>query len=72
MKQYLLTEEEIQAIKDKWRTMDWDEVSDRWDEFYADFCALMDHCYAQHKIDEMTHLVDIKDLSLGEEKTWSK
>ena len=54
MKQYLLTEEEIQAIKDKWIDVTWEELYlKRKEEFFEDFERLMNHYMALRKIEEL-------------------
>ena len=54
MEQYLLTEEEIQAIKDKWVGVSWEELYlKRKEEFFEDFERLMNHYMALRKIEEL-------------------
>ena len=54
MEQYLLTEEAIQAIKNKWVNVTWEELYlKRKEEFFKDFERLMNHYMALRKIEEL-------------------
>ena len=55
MEQYLLTEEAIQEIKNKWIDMTWEELYllNREEEFFEDFERLMNHYMDLRKIEEL-------------------
>ena len=57
MEQYLLTEEVIQAIKNKWVNVTWEELYlKQKDEFFEDFERLMNHYMALRKIEELKEM----------------
>lgn len=57
MKQFLLTEEEIQAITDKWIGVSWEDIYlKRKSEFFTDFERLMNHAVALQKIEELKEM----------------
>lgn len=62
MKHYLLTKEEIQAIKDKWIGASWEDLClKRKSEFFTDFERLMDHYMALRKIEELKEMGIIEE-----------
>ena len=66
MKQFLLTEEEIQAIRDKWIGVSWEDLYlKRKSEFFTDFERLINHGVALQKIEELKEMGIIENNEIS-------